>query len=154
LIQLHCNANRFCWFSGVKLVNIERGMIISKPGSLVLNNRFEANLYLISKGEGGRTKPITTKFVQQIFSRTWSGGVRVDVPDEEGGIIMPGDHAKVHLTLLYGMHMKIGQSFTIRENLKTVASGIITGYLPNIDIPHNLGILDLPYGKKDQTDKK
>jgi elongation factor Tu len=134
------------------VINIERGMIISKPAALTLYNRFEANLYLISKGEGGRHKPISNKFIQQIFSRTWSGGVRIDVPDEEGGILMPGDNAKVHLTLLYGMHMKIGQSFTIRENKHTIASGIITAYLPNIEIPNNnLGLLDLPYGKTQQT---
>ena len=121
-------------------------MSVSKPSSLSLNNRFEANLYLIASGEGGRDRPISHKFIQQIFSRTWSGGARIDVPKEEGGILMPGDHAKVHLTLQYGMHMKIGQSFTIREHSKTIASGIITGYLPNVSVPHNLGTLDLGYG--------
>ena len=127
-------------------IKIERGMCVSKPSSLSLNNRFEADLYLIATEEGGRDRPISNRFIQQIFSRTWSGGARIDVPEEEGAILMPGDHSKVHLTLQYGMHMKIGQSFTIREHNKTIASGIITGYLPNIAVPKNLGTLDLPYG--------
>ncbi|CAG2170359.1 unnamed protein product [Oppiella nova] len=127
--------------SGIK---IERGMYASKPSTLSLKNRFEANLYLVSPGEGGRHKPISQKYIQQIFSRTWSGGARIDVPDSEGGILMPGDHAKIHLTLQYGMHMNIGQSFTIRESSKTIASGVISGYLPNIAVPKNLGVLELP----------
>ena len=121
-------------------------MSVSKPSTLTLNNRFEANLYLIATGEGGRPGPISNRFIQQIFCKTWSGGARIDVPEEEGGILMPGDHAKVHMTLQYGMHVKIGQSFTIWEHNKTIASGIITGYLPNILVPNNLGTLDLPYG--------
>ncbi|CAG2118003.1 unnamed protein product [Medioppia subpectinata] len=126
--------------SGVK---IERGMYASKPASLSLNNRFEANLYLIPAGEGGRAKPISQRFIQQIFSRTWSGGARLDVPSEEGGILMPGDHSKVHLTLQFGMHMNIGQSFTIREHSRTIASGIITKHLGTIPVPKNLGVLQL-----------
>ncbi|XP_054159395.1 elongation factor Tu-like [Oppia nitens] len=129
--------------SGIK---IERGMYATKPSSINLNNRFEVNLYLIPKGEGGRDKPISTKFIQQIFSRTWSGGARIDVPDESGGILMPGDHGKVHMTLQYGMFMNIGQSFTLREHQHTIASGIITGFLDSIPVPDNLGLLDLPYG--------
>lgn len=134
---------------GIKQSSLERGMLICKPGSLNLENRFVADLYLRSKEEGGRLRPISNKFIQQIFSQTWSGGSRIDVPDELGGILMPGDHGKVHVTLQYGMPLKIGQKFTIRENNKTIASGIITDFLPKIDDDkvNNLGLLDLPYGK-------
>ncbi|KAI2808275.1 hypothetical protein BLOT_006217, partial [Blomia tropicalis] len=116
---------------GIKNAQLERGMLLCKPDSLSLHNRFVADLYLRSMEEGGRHKPISNKFIQQIFSQTWSGGSRLDVPDEFGGILMPGDHGKVHVTLQYGMPIKIGQKFTIRENTRTIASGIITELLPN-----------------------
>ncbi|XP_017485584.1 PREDICTED: elongation factor Tu, mitochondrial-like, partial [Rhagoletis zephyria] len=134
---------------GIKQATLERGMLICQPGSLNLENRFVADLYLRSKEEGGRPKPISNKFIQQIFSQTWSGGSRIDVPDEFGGILMPGDHGKVHVTLQFGMPLKIGQKFTIRENNKTIASGIITEFLPKLgeSAISNLGLLDLPYGK-------
>lgn len=129
-------------------------MLICKPGVINLENRVVADLYLRSKEEGGRSKPISNRFIQQIFSQTWSAGSRVDVPDEFGGILMPGDHGKVHVTLQYGMPLAIGQKFTIRENMKTIASGIITEFLPKINdsIP-NLGQLDLPYGKLEKAKK-
>lgn len=130
-------------------------MLICKPGTVELENRFVADLYLRSHEEGGRQKPISNKFIQQIFSQTWSGGSRLDVPEEEGGILMPGDHGSVHVTLQYGMPLKIGQKFTIREGTRTIASGIITKFLPKI--PHvisNLGQVDLPYGKTSSTKNK
>lgn len=134
---------------GIKQSQLERGMLICKPGSINLENRFVADLYLRSPEEGGRNKAISNKFIQQIFSQTWSGGARIDVPDEHGGLLMPGDHGTVHLTLQFGMPVKVGQKFTFRESKKTIASGVITEILPKI--PHdiqNLGLIDLPYGKE------
>lgn len=124
-------------------------MLICKPNFIELQNRFVADLYLRSKEEGGRLKPISTKFIQQIFSHTWCSGVRIDVPEEEGGLLMPGDHGRVHLTLQYGMPLKIGQKFTIRENNSTIASGIILEFLPKIPElkTKNLGKLILPKTK-------
>ena len=136
---------------GIKVTNLSRGMVVCKPGAFNLENRFVADLYLRSVEEGGRTKPISNKFIQQIFSQTWSGGARIDVPDEQGGILMPGDHSTVHVTLQYGMPLKIGQKFTIREHNVTIASGVITEFLPPYQdksgLIASLGHLDLPYGK-------
>lgn len=140
---------------GIKQSTLERGMLICKPDSVDLENRFVADLYLRSKEEGGRLKPISNRFIQQIFSQTWSGGSRLDVPDELGGILMPGDHGKVHVTLNYGMPLKVGQKFTIRETKKTIASGVITEFLPKIkDNFIDLGAINLPYGKTDAKAKK
>ena len=138
---------------GIKGEKLDRGMTLAALDSLKLYNRFEANMYLVAKGEGGRANPISNRFIQQLFSRTWSAGVRIDVPDEEGGMLMPGDHGKVHLTLHYGMVMLPGQSFTIRELQHTIASGVINKPLGLIDVKSHLGLLDLPYGKKEE-DKK
>ena len=123
-----------------------------------MENRFIADLYLRSKEEGGRMKPISNKFIQQIFSQTWSGGARLDVPDEFGGLLMPGDHGQVHVTLNYLMPLKIGQKFSIRESINSIASGIITDFLPKIQLDNSSSInfakLNLPYGKLDSKDIK
>lgn len=134
---------------GIKQSSIERGMIIYKPGTIQLENRFVADMYFRSPEEGGRNKAISNKFLIQIFSQTWNSGVRIDVPDEFGGMLMPGDHGKVHCTIQFQMPLRIGQKFTIRENKRTIASGVITEFLPRIPnfIP-NLSLLDLPYGKE------
>jgi len=139
---------------GIKQSTIERGMIVCKPGAYPLQNRFVADLYLFSKEEGGRPRPISHRFQQQIFSQTFNGGARLDVPDELGGLLMPGDHGKVHVTLQYGMPLTIGQKFTIREGGRTIASGVITEWLPRITHITNLGLLDLPYGKTEEKGAK
>ncbi|XP_046913148.2 elongation factor Tu-like [Dermatophagoides farinae] len=131
---------------GIKQSQLERGMLIAKPYTVTLENRFVADIYLRSHEEGGRSKPITNKFIQQIFSQTWSGGARLDIPEEYGGILMPGDHGRCHVTLQYGMPLKLGQKFTIREHTNTIASGIIVDILPRLshDLVKNLGTLILP----------
>lgn len=125
----------------IKLKQIERGMLLSKVDTLQLNNRYEAEIYLLSRGEGGRFKPITSKYIQQLFSRTWNVQARIDLPSEED-MIMPGEHGTVTLTLLYKMYLDKGQTFTIRENNKLVATGIVTKLLGSMEIPqHNLGMI-------------
>lgn len=116
-------------------------MLLSKVDTLQLNNRYEAEIYLLSRGEGGRFKPITSKYIQQLFSRTWNVQARIDLPSEED-MIMPGEHGTVTLTLLYKMYLDKGQTFTIRENNKLVATGIVTKLLGSMEIPqHNLGMI-------------
>ncbi|KAF7495997.1 Elongation factor Tu [Sarcoptes scabiei] len=133
---------------GLKTNQIKRGMIICKPGCIDLANRFVADIYLLSSTEGGRQKPISNKFIQQIFSKTWSSGARLDVPEESGGLLMPGDHGKVHVTLQFMMPLSLGQKFTIRENNRTIASGIVSSLLPTINTENtNLGKLDLNCGE-------
>uniref|UniRef100_A0A8D8VA18 protein-synthesizing GTPase n=1 Tax=Cacopsylla melanoneura TaxID=428564 RepID=A0A8D8VA18_9HEMI len=125
----------------VKLKQIERGMLLAKADTLTLNNRYEAEIYLLSKGEGGRFRPITSKYIQQLFSRTWNVQTRIDLPSEDD-MIMPGEHGTVTLTLLYKMYMDKAQTFTIRENNKLVATGIVTKVLGSMEIPqNNLGMI-------------
>ncbi|KAI5745482.1 hypothetical protein M8J76_011415 [Diaphorina citri] len=126
----------------VKLKQIERGMLLAKADTLQMHNRYEAEIYLLSKAEGGRYKPITSKYIQQMFSRTWNVQVRLDLPGEDDGMLMPGEHGTVTMTLLYKMYLSKGQTFTIRENNKLVATGIVTKVLGNMEIPqHNLGMI-------------
>ncbi|KAJ3649729.1 hypothetical protein Zmor_021454 [Zophobas morio] len=126
----------------IKVKDIERGMLLCEMNSVKLSNRFTASVYFLSKSEGGRSKPITGKYIQQLFSKTWSIACRVDL-DAGVEMIMPGEHGKVYLTLLCKMVMTPGQCFTIRENKITVATGIITETLPEVVITKNLGKLEL-----------
>lgn len=121
---------------GIKISAIQRGMLLCAHGSVSVSNHFEGSMYLLTRGEGGRSKPLTTKYIQQLFSRTWNVPCRIDLPDENG-MIMPGDHGAIKLTLLRKMVMTPGQSFTIRENGSTVATGIVTKSLKSLDLHMN-----------------
>ncbi|CAG9858330.1 unnamed protein product [Phyllotreta striolata] len=126
----------------VKVKDVMRGMVLCAAGSQKINNRFKASIYFLSKAEGGRSKPVTSRYCQQLFSKTWNIPVRVDMVDNVD-MIMPGEHGSVSLTLLKKMVMLPGQQFTIRENNVTVGTGIITEALPSINLIGSLGKLEL-----------
>ncbi|XP_060852963.1 putative elongation factor Tu-like protein isoform X2 [Rhopalosiphum padi] len=86
--------------------------------------------------EGGRSKPITSNYQQQLFSHTWNIFCRIDL-DSSVSMVMPGEHSEVKITLLNKMIMDIGQPFTVRENGRTVATGIISEILSNVNISKN-----------------
>ncbi|VVC24779.1 Translation protein, beta-barrel domain,Translation elongation factor EFTu/EF1A, C- [Cinara cedri] len=121
---------------GIKSKVVRKGMILCPTNTLKLNNCFKATVYLLTRSEGGRSKPITSNYQQQLFSHTWNIVCRIDI-DTEASMIMPGEHGDIQITLLNKMIMSIGQPFTIRENGKTVATGLITDILPNINVPKN-----------------
>lgn len=141
--------------------DIEKGMLLCAVGSQQLSNRFVASIYFLTKAEGGRSKPITSKYIQQLFSKTWSVACRIDLGelfqflfrnennkllffvDPNTPMVLPGEHTEVHLTLLWKMVMTEGQSFTVRENNKTVATGVITKTLPSVEVSRSLGKLEL-----------
>lgn len=126
---------------GVKLSSVQRGMILCALGSEKVSNHFQGSMYLLSKGEGGRSKPLTSKYIQQMFSQTWNVPCRLDLIEEHGKtkneMMMPGDHGSVRLTLLRKMVMNHGQPFTIRERGMTVATGIITKVYPPVNLPQD-----------------
>uniref|UniRef100_A0A8D8HS10 protein-synthesizing GTPase n=1 Tax=Culex pipiens TaxID=7175 RepID=A0A8D8HS10_CULPI len=117
----------------VKITAVQRGMLLCAAGSERVSNHFEGTMYLLAKNEGGRSKPLTSKYIQQLFSKTWNVPCRVDLAGQE--MLMPGDHGAVRLTLLRRMVMSCGQTFTIRENGKTVSTGLVTKVLDSVDLP-------------------
>ncbi|KAG0698653.1 Elongation factor Tu, mitochondrial [Chionoecetes opilio] len=128
---------------GVRLGVMARGMSLCARGSKKYVNRFESTVYFLSAGEGGRKRPVTSTYIQQMFSHTWNLTCRLDLP---AGVdmIMPvlEDHltfgtgsTRSEVTLLQRMVMTSGQSFTIRENNVTVATGMVTKLLPSVEIP-------------------
>lgn len=121
---------------GVKISSVQKGMLLCAAGSEKMSNHFEASMYLLTRSEGGRTKPMTSKYIQQLFSRTWNVPARIDFPNN--AMLMPGDHAQsIRVTLFWSMVMSISQAFTIRENGCTVATGVITSKLQPIALPQN-----------------
>lgn len=129
---------------GVRIQSVQRGMLLCAAESYVTGNHFEAKVYFLTRAEGGRSKPVTSKYIQQLFSRTWNVPCRVDVIG--GEMLMPGEHGSVYLTLLRKMVMTEGQTFTIRENHKTVGTGIIIKMLNTIDnVKSNLSKLDIDH---------
>ncbi|XP_047519693.1 elongation factor Tu-like [Pieris napi] len=119
---------------GLKLRAVETGMLLCALDSASMSNHFKAKIYFLSRSEGGRKKPVFSKYSQQMFSGTWNIACRIDL-EPTMQMLMPGDHAEVYLTLLEGMVMVTGQPFTVRENNVTVATGIITQTLNSIDVP-------------------
>jgi len=118
----------------VKLDQVQRGMVLAASKSVALVNHFRAQVYFLTKGEGGRSRPVISGYIQQIFSATWNISCRLDLPSEKD-MLMPGDHATVYLTLLKKMVVEPGQSFTIRENNVCVATGIITDTMGTLPLP-------------------
>lgn len=121
---------------GVKISAVQRGMLLCAAGSQKLSNHYDASIYLLTRSEGGRSKPMTSKYIQQLFSRTWNIPARIDFPND--AMLMPGDHAQsIRITLFRKMIMSQSQPFTIRENGCTVATGVITGQHEPIVLPLN-----------------
>jgi len=117
-------------------------MMLCELGSEIPCNCFEAKIYFLTRSEGGRSKPVISKYQPQLFSRTWNIACRLDViPPQQ--MVMPGEHSTVHMTLLKKMVLTMGQQFTIRENGVTVATGIVTRVLDNIDVTKSLGKLNI-----------
>lgn len=117
----------------IKLDRVQRGMVLAAAHSASIGNRYRAQMYLLARNEGGRSRPVVSGYIQQIFSATWNLAVRVDIPSDKD-MLMPGEHSTVDLTLLKQMAIEPGQPFTIRENNYNVATGIITEKLKNATI--------------------
>jgi len=117
----------------VKKDLVEKGMLLVKPGSVKPTNHFRGTCYFLTKGEGGRAKPVLSKYIQMLYVETWVLPFRLDIPREEGDMVIPGDQASLKLTVLKSMPLFVGQKFTIRENRQTVATGVITELLPKIE---------------------
>jgi elongation factor Tu len=111
---------------GLKRDDIERGQVIAKPGSITPHTVFEAEVYVLSKDEGGRHTPFFKNYRPQFYFRTTD--VTGSVTELGGGaeMVMPGDNIKMHIELLAPVAMEDGLRFAIREGGRTVGAGVIT----------------------------
>jgi len=110
---------------GLKKEDIERGQVIAKPGSITPHTEFEAQIYVLTKDEGGRHTPFFKGYKPQFFIRT--ADVTGDVVLPEGTeMVMPGDTVTITVNLIVPVALEEKQGFAIREGGKTVGAGVIT----------------------------
>jgi elongation factor Tu len=110
---------------GVERDDIERGQVLAKPGSIKPLTDAEAEVYVLSKDEGGRHTPFFPGYKPQFYIRT--SDVTGEIQLEDGvEMVMPGDNTKMKIKLIYPMAMEEGLRFAIREGGRTVGAGVIT----------------------------
>src|SRR5699024_6178371 len=113
---------------GVQREEIERGQVLAKPGSITPHTKFESEVYVLTKEEGGRHTPFFNGYRPQFYFRTTD--VTGDIQLDEGvEMVMPGDNAKFTIELITPIAIEEGLRFSIREGGRTVGSGVVTKIL-------------------------
>jgi len=113
-----------CLLRGVKRDEIERGQVLAKPGSITPHTKFEAEVYCLSKDEGGRHTPFFSGYRPQFYFRTTDVTGTANLVGAE--MCMPGDNVRVTIELHKPIAMDNGVRFAIREGGRTVGSGVVT----------------------------
>jgi elongation factor Tu len=117
-----------CLLRGVKREDIERGQVLAQPGSITPHTKYEAEVYVLTKEEGGRHTPFFNGYRPQFYFRTTD--VTGSVTLQEGvEMVMPGDNTKMNVELLTPIAMDEGLRFAIREGGRTVGAGVVTKIL-------------------------
>jgi len=113
---------------GTKRDDVERGQVLAKPGSINPHTKFEAEVYVLSKDEGGRHTPFFKGYRPQFYFRTTDVTGAVELP-EGVEMVMPGDNIKVNVVLIAPIAMEEGLRFAIREGGRTVGAGVVAKIL-------------------------
>ncbi len=110
---------------GIDKENVQRGMVLCKPGSINPHTKFEAEIYVLTKEEGGRHTPFFNNYRPQFYVRTTdvTGSVQLQEGTE---MVMPGDNVKVNVELIAPVAMDQGTKFAIREGGRTVGAGVVS----------------------------
>jgi len=114
-----------CLLRGTKKDDVERGQVLAKPGSITPHTKFKAEIYVLSKEEGGRHTPFFSNYRPQFYFRTTDVTGVVNLP-EGTEMVMPGDNTTVEVELIAPIAMQKTLRFAIREGGRTVASGRVT----------------------------
>jgi elongation factor Tu len=109
---------------GLKRDDVERGQVLAKPGTITPHTDFEAEVYVLSKDEGGRHTPFFKGYRPQFYFRTTDVTGAVELP-EGVEMVMPGDNIKMVVTLIHPIAMDQGLRFAIREGGRTVGAGVV-----------------------------
>ena len=110
---------------GTKRDEVERGQVLAKPGSITPHTRFEAEVYVLSKEEGGRHTPFFKGYRPQFYFRTTDVTGRIELP-EGMDMVLPGDHVDMKVELIVPVAMDLQDRFAIREGGLTVGAGVIS----------------------------
>jgi len=110
---------------GIGKDEVERGMVLAKPGSITPHTKFEAEVYALTKEEGGRHKPFFNGYRPQFYIRTTDVTGTIQLP-EGVEMVMPGDNVKLTVELIAPIALEEGTRFAIREGGRTVGAGVVT----------------------------
>ncbi|MCY4291176.1 MAG: elongation factor Tu, partial [Roseovarius sp.] len=110
---------------GIDRDGVERGQVLCKPGSVTPHTKFECEVYILTKDEGGRHTPFFANYRPQFYFRTTDVTGTVTLPDETE-MVMPGDNLKFAVELISPIAMEEGLRFAIREGGRTVGSGVVS----------------------------
>ena len=113
---------------GTKREDVERGQVLAKPGSITPHTNFEAEVYVLTKEEGGRHTPFFKGYRPQFYFRTTDVTGAIELPAGTE-MIMPGDNIKINVELISPIAMEDGLRFAIREGGKTVGAGVVAKIL-------------------------
>ena len=110
---------------GIQREDIERGQVIAKPGSITPHTKFKAEVYVLTKEEGGRHTPFFNNYRPQFYFRTTDVTGTIVLP-EGTEMVMPGDNVTIEVELIHPVAIEQGTTFSIREGGRTVGSGMVT----------------------------
>jgi elongation factor Tu len=110
---------------GIDREDVERGMVVAKPGSITPHTKFLSEVYVLTKDEGGRHKAFFTGYRPQFFIRTLDVTGSIELP-EGVEMVMPGDSVNMTVELIVPVALEKGSKFAIREGGLTVGAGVIT----------------------------
>ena len=113
---------------GTKREDVQRGQVLAKPGSITPHTKFTAEVYVLSKDEGGRHTPFFTNYRPQFYFRTTDVTGAVELP-EGTEMVMPGDNVSITVSLIAPIAMEQGLRFAIREGGRTVGAGVVAKVL-------------------------
>jgi elongation factor Tu len=114
-----------CLLRGVERTDVERGQVLAKPGSITPHTRFNAEVYVLSKEEGGRHTPFFNGYRPQFYIRTTDVTGTIKIP-EGMEMVMPGDNVQMEIELITPVAIEEGLRFAIREGGRTVGAGAVT----------------------------
>ncbi len=117
-----------CLLRGVERTDVERGQVLAKPGSINPHQKFSAEVYVLSKDEGGRHTPFFNGYRPQFYVRTTDVTGSIELP-KGVEMVMPGDNIQVEVELIQAVAVEAGLRFAIREGGRTVGSGVVTKIL-------------------------
>ena len=113
-----------CLLRGIEKDQVERGQVLAKPGSITPHTKFEGEVYVLTKEEGGRHTPFFKGYRPQFYFRTTDVTGAVELP-EATEMVMPGDNVTLEVTLHTPIAMVLGLRFAIREGGRTVGAGVV-----------------------------
>ena len=113
---------------GTKKEEVERGQVLAKPGTITPHTKFKAEVYVLSKEEGGRHTPFFNGYRPQFYFRTTDVTGSIELP-QGTEMVMPGDNVSITVTLIVPIAMEEGLRFAIREGGRTVGAGVVAKIL-------------------------